>query len=218
MTATAERRNVALFTLLAAGLIVLAVGLIGQHNWAHAAPASAEDIVHNHIMDTEPLTPACEIRMAALLSAWETKFQITPVDLVIEKSLPERAFYAYEAAAIHTDSCLRVDILAHEFGHHVMQVRNGSTAGHITNARHFCPDGDCANGWTSEPFAPGVEHAAHCIGRAVLTHTLHLPHVDDTILLTSPTYTACPHDDLYAAAEDILLHADFHRLERLRAG
>lgn len=86
-----------------------------------------------------------------------------------------RTRYVSEEGRIYLDPCEPVDTLAHEAGHYVMDRANAfNLDAHFADAlENFCPggavDGRCVDGWiVAQEWKPGVEHAAHCIGNALI--------------------------------------------------
>ena len=97
------------------------------------------------------------------------------------------ALYDVETGTIYLATCVKIDVLVHEFGHHVMQERAGrSWPAHLKLAQSFCiENATCEGLWVEgEPF-PGVEHAAHCIGNMIFVLDSSLGAPSDR------TYTKC---------------------------
>lgn len=110
------------------------------------------------------------------------------------------ALYDVENGTIYIATCVSLDVLVHEFGHHVMQERAGkSWPAHLKLAQEFCQGStNCEGLWVDgEPY-PGVEHAAHCIGNMIFVLDSSLGAPSDR------TYTKCYGTDRTLLAAHIL--------------
>ena len=112
-------------------------------------------------------------------------------EVEFDPSLPSKAVFNFSAIVI--SDCVSKSVLAHEAGHYVHSLATSGWAAMATDSELFClglsaETGRCEDGWLSDAgktseaaAAPGVEHAAHCIG---------------SVLGDRGTFTQCPHGDL----------------------
>lgn len=135
----------------------------------------------------------CQDEAREIVSHLATKFNLAAPEVVLDVSnthpvLPKAgALYDVETGTIYFATCVKIDVLVHEFGHHVMQERAGrSWPEHLKLAQSFCGENATCEGlWVEgEPF-PGVEHAAHCIGNMIFVLDSSLGAPSDR------TYTKC---------------------------
>ena len=122
---------------------------------------------------------------------------------VVEATLGgARAEYLPGSFEVSMLECLTPGEIAHEVGHFVVDVIAGSWDGHRQLVREFClgfdaESGQCAGGWLypsglaaeARIDAPGVEHAAHCVG---------------WVLFGQSEFTHCPDAGLRGAAADLV--------------
>jgi len=127
----------------------------------------------------------------------------TPGVNIVEATLGgARAEYLPGSFEVSMLECLTPGEIAHEVGHFVVDVIAGSWDGHRQLVREFClgfdaESGQCAGGWLypsglaaeARIDAPGVEHAAHCVG---------------WVLFGQSEFTHCPDAGLRGAAADLV--------------
>lgn len=115
-----------------------------------------------------------------------------------DPSASHRAYYTV-GGGITIRECVSDSIIAHELGHYIHFLSVGSNWSAMkTDSLNFClgqdpSTGRCEGGWLSDngkkseaSAAPGVEHAAHCIGNQ---------------LGVSGSYSKCPDAALISAAQ-----------------
>lgn len=121
------------------------------------------------------------------------------IEVVGDPTMAPRGVFAWNSIKIR--GCVSKSVLAHEVGHYIHALSSGWSWGTMSaDSMVFCIGFDsetdrCEGGWlsdggkTSEALvAPGVEHAAHCIGY-VLSDIYG-------------SYTKCPHDHLITEAHN----------------
>lgn len=117
-------------------------------------------------------------------------------DVQLDPELGHEAVYNFKGIVIR--DCVSNSIIAHEIGHYIHDLSTGNNWSEMQgDSMTFCVGHDpvsnrCEGGWLTEAgktseakAAPGVEHAAHCIG---------------SLLIGDSTYTRCPHDELITQA------------------
>ena len=140
--------------------------------------------------------PTCTEQAVAFLTGILAPHGIATPAVVLDASMGHKATYSL-SGTITIRECTSDSVLAHEAGHYVHHLASGDWGTMAFDSGVFClglsPDtGRCEEGWLSDggksseaKVAPGVEHAAHCIGYA---------------LGVSGSYTKCPHQHLVAEA------------------
>ncbi len=149
-------------------------------------------------------TPSCSELTVQLLDSWLTPRGIPLPGLILSEtslSTNSLAYYDPSTRTIVTEGCPSREVLAHETGHYIIDFRAGSWANHVAYVGAFCPGfdsttGRCEGGWLTEhgltteaQIAPGIEHAAHCVGKQL---------IGDSI------YTRCPDPALDASAASLV--------------
>jgi hypothetical protein len=136
------------------------------------------------------LLEPCHETMGRLLTSLLAPYQIRPPLLRID---PTRGpGYIAGTQVVTLPGCVDTNLAAHELGHYILdRAHRFNWSAQVHDAReNFCPGGvaagRCRSGWiTAHEWEPGIEHAAHCIGHA---------------LVGSGTYTLCPDAGMRAAA------------------
>jgi len=140
--------------------------------------------------------PTCVEQANAFLTKILQPHGIANPQVVLDSSIGPNASYSL-SGTITIKGCASESVLAHEAGHYIHHLASGDWGTMAFDSGNFClghssDTGRCESGWLSESgkssearVAPGVEHAAHCIGHA---------------LGVSGSYTKCPDAHLFNEA------------------
>lgn len=133
----------------------------------------------------------CVTFLTEQANTWSTELNVRPPTIRYLEGGEDvaAAFYRPDTEELFLRRCVSLPILAHELGHHVLQVHAGSWEQHAVEAAFFCRGEGCSDGWVPEPVMAGSEHAAHCIGAVILKEFT--------------PYTRCKFPDMVERANEI---------------
>lgn|GEM_PF-1592287 len=169
--------------------------------------ARANNTVHEAVTPQTPSTRATVTAQVAQSTCLERATQYvnqltdsvgaSRIQVVGDPTMAPHGVFAWNSIKIR--GCVSKSVLAHEVGHYIHALSSGWSWGAMSaDSMAFCVGfdsvtGRCEGGWLSDGgkasearVAPGVEHAAHCIGY-VLSGIYG-------------TYTKCPHGHLITEA------------------
>ena len=183
---------------------------------APAAPAAPTTTAPAAPTTTAPTTtaPAAPTTTAPAVSCLESAIS-TATSLLRPYGIPVPSFgvdpntshkaYYQVGGGIYIQDCVSDSIIAHELGHYIHFLSVGSNWSAMkADSLNFClgqdpSTGRCEGGWLSDngkkseaSAAPGVEHAAHCIGNQ---------------LGVSGSYSKCPDAALASSAQARIANA-----------
>lgn len=169
--------------------------------------AQASRTVHETVTPRTPSTretvtaqvaqSTCLERAAQYVNQLTDSVGASRIEVVEDPTMAPHGVFAWNSIKIR--GCASKSVLAHEVGHYIHALSSGWSWGKMSaDSMVFCIGFDsvtdrCEGGWLSDSgkasearLAPGVEHAAHCIGY-VLSGIFG-------------SYTRCPHDHLITEA------------------
>jgi len=163
----------------------------------HAEALKEETVEESPIMETPSISyeERCVGEASRYLQLILSPHGIAVPPVEFDPTLSSKAVFNWSAIVI--SECVSNSVLAHEAGHYVHSLATAGWPAMAQDSQLFClgldaETGRCEDGWLSDAgktseaaAAPGVEHAAHCIG---------------SILGESGAYTQCPHADLQILA------------------
>lgn len=163
----------------------------------HAEQHEEEMVEESPIMETPSVSyeDRCVEQASSYLQLILSPHGIAVPSVEFDPSLSSKAVFNWSAIVIR--ECVSNSVLAHEAGHYVHSLATAGWSAMARDSQLFClglsaETGRCEGGWLSDAgktseaaAAPGVEHAAHCIG---------------SILGERGAYTQCPYADLQSLA------------------
>ena len=163
-----------------------------------AAPTTTVAAAPTTTVAAAPPSPSCVEAAIAVATSLLAPHGIPVPGFTHDPSAGPRAYYTV-GGGITIRECVSDSIIAHELGHYIHFLSVGSSWSAMkTDSLNFClgqdpSTGRCEGGWLSDNgkkseagAAPGVEHAAHCIGNQ---------------LGVSGSYSKCPDSGLISLAQ-----------------
>ena len=163
-----------------------------------AAPTTTAPEAPTTTIAAAPPSPSCVEAAIAVATSLLAPHGIPVPGFTHDPSAGPRAYYTV-GGGITIRECVSDSIIAHELGHYIHFLSVGSSWSAMkTDSLNFClgqdpSTGRCEGGWLSDNgkkseagAAPGVEHAAHCIGNQ---------------LGVSGSYSKCPDSGLISLAQ-----------------
>ena len=165
---------------------------------APEAPTTTVAAAPTTTVAAAPPSPSCVEAAIAVATSLLAPHGIPVPGFTHDPSAGPRAYYTV-GGGITIRECVSDSIIAHELGHYIHFLSVGSSWSAMkTDSLNFClgqdpSTGRCEGGWLSDNgkkseagAAPGVEHAAHCIGNQ---------------LGVSGSYSKCPDSGLISLAQ-----------------
>ena len=163
-----------------------------------AAPATTAPEAPTTTVAAAPPSPSCVEAAIAVATSLLAPHGIPVPGFTHDPSAGPRAYYTV-GGGITIRECVSDSVVAHELGHYIHFLSVGSSWSAMkADSLNFClgqdaETGRCEGGWLSSngkkseaKAAPGVEHAAHCIGNQ---------------LGVSGSYSKCPDSGLISLAQ-----------------
>ena len=163
-----------------------------------AAPTTTIAAAPTTTIAAAPPSPSCVEAAIAVATSLLAPHGIPVPGFTHDPSAGPRAYYTV-GGGITIRECVSDSIIAHELGHYIHFLSVGSSWSAMkADSLNFClgqdaETGRCEGGWLSSngkkseaKAAPGVEHAAHCIGNQ---------------LGVSGSYSKCPDSGLISLAQ-----------------
>ena len=163
-----------------------------------AAPTTTVAAAPTTTVAAAPASPSCVEAAIAVATSLLAPHGIPVPGFTHDPSAGHRAYYTV-GGGITIRECVSDSVVAHELGHYIHFLSVGSSWSAMkADSLNFClgqdaETGRCEGGWLSSngkkseaKAAPGVEHAAHCIGNQ---------------LGVSGSYSKCPDSGLISLAQ-----------------
>ena len=163
-----------------------------------AAPTTTVAAAPTTTVAAAPPSPSCVEAAIAVATSLLAPHGIPVPGFTHDPSAGPRAYYTV-GGGITIRECVSDSVVAHELGHYIHFLSVGSSWSAMkADSLNFClgqdaETGRCEGGWLSSngkkseaKAAPGVEHAAHCIGNQ---------------LGVSGSYSKCPDSGLISLAQ-----------------
>ena len=163
-----------------------------------AAPTTTAPEAPTTTVAAAPPSPSCVEAAIAVATSLLAPHGIPVPGFTHDPSAGPRAYYTV-GGGITIRECVSDSVVAHELGHYIHFLSVGSSWSAMkADSLNFClgqdaETGRCEGGWLSSngkkseaKAAPGVEHAAHCIGNQ---------------LGVSGSYSKCPDSGLISLAQ-----------------